>query len=250
MKIIWQIEPTDIARVRSFLDLYRDDPFVRYRMARNQRVDKPQVSKEEFWRALVSCMLTSQQRSGPDAPVTRFISTIPFPLDYHLCRSQRDIRSFAQNTLASFRGIRFSNRLSDHVAENLDLLEHGLWSETLTVVDDLRLAQNLESERSAASFVAQRFKGFGPKQSRNLLQSLGLTRFEIPIDSRITKWLNDFGFPVRLSAEALSDVNYYEFVSEGFQRLCAKSDVYPCVLDAAIFASYDQGGWTEDNVVW
>src|SRR3712207_8726784 len=34
-------------------------------------------------------------------------------------------------------------------------------------------------------------KGFGPKQSRNLLQGLGLTRYEIPIDIRITRWFND-----------------------------------------------------------
>jgi thermostable 8-oxoguanine DNA glycosylase len=250
MKLNWQIEPADVARVGSLLELHQDDPFVQYRVARNLRKEKPEVPKEEFWKALVSCLLTSQQRSGPGTPVTRFTSTVPFPLDYHLCRSQRDLRSFAQDTLTSFGGIRFSNRLADHVAENLDLLEVGLWSETLTVLDELRLAQTLESERMAAGFVAEHFKGFGPKQSRNLLQSLGLTRFEIPIDSRITKWLNDFGFPVRLSAEALSDANYYVFVSEGFQQLCDKSGVFPCVLDAAIFASYDKGGWTEDNVVW
>jgi hypothetical protein len=118
------------------------------------------------------------------------------------------------------------------------------------VLDDLRRTQTSKSERFAASFLADHFKGLGPKQSRNLLQSLGLTRYEIPIDSRITKWLNGFGFPVRLSAGALSDTNYYEFVSQGIQQLCAKSDVYPCVLDAAIFASYDAGGWTRDNVVW
>jgi thermostable 8-oxoguanine DNA glycosylase len=250
MKIVWQIEPVDVARVRSFLELHQDDPFVRYRMERNLRQEKPEVSKEEFWKALVSCLLTSQQRSGPGTPVTRFTSTTPFPLNYSLCGAQQDLRSFARNALTSFGGIRFSNRLADHVAENLDLLEHGLWRKTLTALDELRLAQTLESERTAASFVADHFKGFGPKQSRNLLQSLGLTRYEIPIDSRITKWLNDFGFPVKLSAGALSDANYYAFVSEGFQQLCDKSDVFPCVLDAAIFASYDKGGWTEENVVW
>ena len=250
MRIVWQIEPTDVARVGSFLELHQDSPFVQRRIRRNLGADKAAVSKEQFWKVLVACLLTSQQRSGPGTAVARFTRATPFPLNYRLCRSQQDLHRFTRNTLTNFGGIRFSNRLSDHVTENLDLLEHGLWSETLAVLDELRLAQTLESEQRAASFVADHFKGFGPKQSRNLLQSLGLTRFEIPIDSRITKWLNDFGFPVRLSAEALSDVNYYEFVSEGFQRLCAKSDVYPCVLDAAIFASYDQGGWTEDNVVW
>ena len=94
------------------------------------------------------------------------------------------------------------------------------------------------------------FHGFGPKQARNLLQSLGLTRHEIPIDSRIAKWLNDFGFPVRLSASALGDRHYYAFVMDGVQALCRASEVAPCVLDAAIFASFDGGGWTEENIVW
>jgi hypothetical protein len=79
---------------------------------------------------------------------------------------------------------------------------------------------------------------------------LGLTRYEIPIDSRITRWLNAFGFPVKLTAVVLQDRNYYNFVSEGFQRLCEACEIAPCVLDAAIFASYDKDLWTEENVVW
>jgi len=118
------------------------------------------------------------------------------------------------------------------------------------MLDRLRTTQTLQSEREAAEFINNQFKGFGPKQSRNLLQSLGLTKYEIPIDSRITKWLNRFGFPVKLSAQALSDPNYYKFVSDGVQQLCAQSGVYPCVLDAAIFASFDKGGWSGENIIW
>ena len=92
-------------------------------------------------------------------------------------------------------------------------------------------------------------KGFGPKQSRNLWQTLGLTRFEIPIDSRITKWFNRFGFPLKLSANALSDPNYYDFVMDGIQEVCDASSVYPCVLDAAIFADFDQE-WPENKLIW
>jgi hypothetical protein len=91
---------------------------------------------------------------------------------------------------------------------------------------------------------------FGPKQSRNLLQSLGLSRYETPIDSRIVKWLNEFGFPLRLSAPALADRHYYAFVMEGFQQICRACEVMPCVLDAAIFASFDNGGWTEESIIW
>ena len=95
-----------------------------------------------------------------------------------------------------------------------------------------------------AEFLADRIMGLGPKQSRNVLQFLGLTRYEIPIDSRVTGWLNEFGFPVRLSAQALSDPNYYCFVSDGLQVLCEEAGVVPCVLDAAVFSSYDAAPWT------
>jgi thermostable 8-oxoguanine DNA glycosylase len=108
----------------------------------------------------------------------------------------------------------------------------------------------VSTERNAAEFIDENLKGFGPKQSRNLLQSLGLTRYEIPIDSRITKWLNAFGFPVKLTADALSNREYYNFIGDGFQALCARAEIYPCVLDAAIFSSFDGGGWTKENVVW
>jgi thermostable 8-oxoguanine DNA glycosylase len=106
-------------------------------------------------------------------------------------------------------------------------------------VRELNESQTHESEVEAADFIDDNLKGFGPKQARNLLQLLGLTKYEIPIDSRITEWLNDFGFPVRLSAVSLADRNYYVFVSEGFRKLCAASDLYPCMLDAAIFSSFD-----------
>ena len=48
----------------------------------------------------------------------------------------------------------------------------------------------------------------------------------------------------------LQDRNYYNFVSDGFQKLCEACDIMPCVLDAAIFSSFDDGKWTEENVVW
>lgn len=71
---------------------------------------------------------------------------------------------------------------------------------------------------------------------------------KFPIDSRVTDWLNNFG--CKLSAAALADPNYYDFVSEGIQVLCARCNIFPCILDAAIFALKDGDGWTDDNVVY
>ena len=67
-------------------------------------------------------------------------------------------------------------------------------------------------------------KGLGTKKSRNLLQMLGLSMYEIPIESRITNWLNcKLHFTV--SVTTLQDVNFYYFVSDAIQSLCGKADV-------------------------
>jgi hypothetical protein len=117
--------------------------------------------------------------------------------------------------------------LAGETSTNLTKLEDNLWGPTLDILDSLRTNKIIGLEREAADFIDNHFAGFGPKQSRNQLQSLGLTQHEIPIDSRITKWLNQFGFPVRLSASALADPNYYCFVMDGFQALCRACDVGP-----------------------
>lgn len=250
MKIVWQIEPEDIAKVKEFFDLHRDNAFVKMRIATNLMDDKPPVTKEVFWEVMISCLLTTQQRSGPDSSVSRFISTNPFPLRHELCREQANLDTFVTGVLSKFGGLRRSTTIGREAKANSTYLESDGWQATSEVLENVRLHQSPESERHAARYVDENFQGFGPKQSRNLLQGLGLSRFEVPIDSRITKWLNEFGFPVKLTANALSDRNYFEFVSDGFQRLAEACGIAPCVLDAAIFSSFDGDGWTEENVVW
>jgi hypothetical protein len=178
------------------------------------------------------------------------VSTSPYPLRLDHCLGQADLDSFVTKVLSDFGGLRRSTTIGREAKANLTYLEHGGWPETSEVLEKVRLHPSPDTERHAARFIDKKLHGFGPKQSRNLLQGLGLSRFEVPIDSRITKWLNDFGFPVKLTANALADRNYFEFVSDGFQRLAEACDISPCVLDAAIFSSFDGDGWTEENVVW
>ena len=248
MKIYWHVDPSEIEKVQSFLKSHQDKPVVTDRIAQNLRDDKPTITKEEFWHRMVVCLLTTQQRSGPNRAADRFSKQTPFPLRYDACVRQGDLlNSFAWHELTNFGGLRFIGRTAGELVENLHYLEiNGGWDQTMSALDKLRLNQTVECEREAADFIEDKFDGFGPKQSRNLLQCLGLSRYEIPLDSRITKWLNDFGFPVFLSAESLADRNYYGFVSAGFQRLCHECGVVPCVLDAAICASCENDGSTDE----
>jgi thermostable 8-oxoguanine DNA glycosylase len=250
MKIIWEIENKDIKKAQAFFTLHCNNPFVKQRIERNLGQKKAEISKPVFFQTMVACLITTQQRSGPESAVTRFLNLKPFPLNYRECSVQRDLYEFVHKIISGFGGLRRSNRIADELTTNFGRLEHDLWDRVFEIIDKIQTKQTVESERAAAEFLELSLKGIGPKQGRNLLQSLGLTKYEIPIDSRITKWLNSFGFPVKLTANALSDPHYYNFISDGIQELCKNTGITPCVLDAVIFASFDKGGWTEENVVW
>ncbi len=250
MRLDWIIDDDDIARVKAFYERHQENPFVRFRIERNLRTDKPALTKGQFWECMVGCLLTTQQRSGPTSPVSRFIQSRPFRISIEVCRKQTDLASFALGVLKKFGGLRRSTTISEELATNMRFLEAGGWKDTLHHLEQVRLNPSPKTERRAAEFLADKLTGIGPKQSRNLLQCLGISQWETPIDSRITRWLNINGFPLRLSAANLADREYYNFVMDGFQELCKACRLSPCVLDAAIFSSYDGNGWTDENVVW
>jgi hypothetical protein len=247
MELIWKVDANDIEKAKEFYKPYQNSSFVRQRIRRNieQSVELP--NKEVFWDAMIGCLLTTQQRSGPKSAVTRFTMIKPFPLNHSACLLQADLKAYIEKTITNFGGIRRAKTISEEIFINRHWLECGGWGEMLTMLKDLRGNRTKLKERQVSEFVDDNLKGFGPKQARNLLQQLGLTKYEIPIDSRITKWLNSFGFPVKLSAAALSDRNYYNMISDGFQKLCEEVGIYPCLLDAAIFSSFDKDEWLLDE---
>src|SRR5262249_17803066 len=83
-------------------------------------------------------------------------------------------------------------------------------------------------EEAAARYIDQHFAEFGPKQSRNFWQSLGLTRHVFVLDSRIIKWLRktlQFKNGL-LTASGLGDPQYYIFVSTILLELCTLAGWY------------------------
>jgi len=144
-------------------------------------------------------------------------------------------------TIADFSGVRFSNKIGANIERIHRRLEDGLWDELIRQMSRLTDSPGRNVEIEVADFVHDSLDGFGPKQARNFLKGLGLTRYEIPINSRVSRWLRHFGFPAALTPAALSDRAYYGFVSDAVVELCEKSDVFPCIRDAAIFSSFDDG---------
>jgi hypothetical protein len=62
-----------------------------------------------------------------------------------------------------------------------------------------RIVGEYEDANGRKRYVSDKTKPDVRHKLGKLLQGLGLTKYEIHIDSRITGWLNEFGLPVALS---------------------------------------------------
>jgi len=239
VRLTWAIGKRDVQKVKDFYARYKSTTFVQERLRWNVTQRPLRIRRDTFWRTMVMCLLTTQQRSGPGSHVSRFMDTRPFPLTWGNSSDARDVERLAQKALRSARGVRRTDRIAAEIAFNFRVV-HDEWPPLRTGLASLLGKPTPQQERAVARTLTNELKGIGPKQSRNLLQLLGLTRHEIPLDSRITKWLNQFPFPVHLNAKALADEDYYSFILDGVQDLCRRSSILPCLLDAAIFVSFQQ----------
>ena len=246
MKIDWHISQRDVDRVKKLVEeqTAAGNHLIHYRKKINLSRNKSHVTPTAFWHSMVSARITTQNKSGPGSRVDELSKATPFPLSLRKVRSEGNVERFIAETVRG-RGIGKNKAIAKDLAINLDRLEENRksesrWKKTLNECNRLTKLVSVAKEREVATYIHKTFQGFGPKQSRNLLQMLGLTRYEIPIDSRLIKWLNKFDFPVELNTDVLSNKGYYEFVSNGIQELCRKADVYPCIFDAAVFESEEK----------
>jgi len=117
--------------------------------------------------------------------------------------------------------------------------EKVFWSGRLVgVLPSIRLLRSFDEREHSYQEYVLRVNGTCGDQAGEFLIAVGQGAHE------------KHRFPIGLSAAVLGDSDYYEFVLDAVQALCRKAKVYPCLLDAAIFASFDKGGWTEETVVW
>jgi hypothetical protein len=250
----------DVAAVRNLIERSKDTDFFRDRRVRNVAPPPPNFSRADFWRVMVGCLLTTQQRSTKGSAVDRFLKIDTFPLAFNVCEKQESVKRLVSETLESFGGIRRGVTISNQAEDNWKRLEGGLWKDAEEWFAKLRQQRLKEpqnedrlQEREAAHWADRSFAGLGPKQSRNLWQWLGLTRYEIPLDSRVTEWVNG-NLTCKIEAKRLGQLKYYESALDSLQAICEKADALPCELDAAAFDYEDLGlgsarGTTETGFV-
>ncbi|MFZ2878865.1 MAG: hypothetical protein WA009_04945 [Phototrophicaceae bacterium] len=256
MHLSYHFAPHEIETVRRIVadKLACGRRAVLHRLHHNVEGSVPVIDDDVLWNTHMMCLLTTQQRSGPGSAINRLLDRDPFPLSLSACRTELRTEADVVRVLTDAGGIRRTNRIAKAVVTNLRALERGEW-DTMRRWRDRLAAQRAMApdplhralEESAAGYML-RFLEFGPKQSRNFWQSLGLTRYAFVLDSRVLGWLRatlDID-PGLLASEGLSINGIYTFVSTMLLNLCDQAGVLPCMLDIALFDTYDEDSeWTE-----
>lgn len=244
MKIEITFSQDDVARVRDVVTRMAGHTIVVERQARNVHRRGIDLSHAIIWERQIGCLLTTQQKSSEDSAVQRFIRSRSPLLSLHQCEKVKDVARLAESELSAFGGIRRTTVIPKQIAHNFRRLTGDGWGELDVALSILKTPpQSKEKERDCAAQIDNMLQGFGPKQSRNLLQWLGLTQYEIPIDSRVLRWLRDLGNGTSLdllSSAALGETDYYCCIMDTIQELCAEAKVLPCIFDASVFASFEK----------
>lgn len=248
MTINWSIEEKDIRLVSEFV-ANNGGSLVELRLERNVNRKNILIDKDTIIQSMLMCLLTSQQRTDPNHLIGKLLMQTPFPVDYAEISTLEDIENYIFSLLHKSGFTKNLLKIPEYFASNIRLLEDMGWDTFIKSISVLDGQVSKEVERNVADSIDKAFKGFGSKHARNFLQSLGLSRFEIPLDTLIINWFNDFGFPVTLSSTALQEKRYYHFVSDGIQLLCEKAAIFPCVLDAAILQSLSKRNPSKTNIL-
>lgn len=251
MHLEWHFTPNDVELVKGLVADMGHTKIVLDRHNRNLKDEHPPVTVERLWRAMVCMRLTTMARSGPGTPLSKFQSSCPFLLGYSGVHAHADRHEFILQTIKKAEVGTHRKSIAKDLSDNFESMEKDRWLGILEQCNKLTDPHSRATESSVADYVQEKLNGFGPKQSRNILQALGLTRWEIPLDSRVANWLNKtLNFPIKITPQALSDRHFYGLILDAICTLCERCDVLPCVFDASVFGSDDADTWTEEEVVY
>lgn len=225
--------------IKIFVKEHTNTDLVARRISRNIHKEGVKISKQIFWRKLIMCFVTTQQNSGANSRVRDFLNSNSPILKISYCLESKNIKKESFKELREC-GLRRNESIAKEIQHAVTIIKNeNEWIEILHKLKELREVTDPEKEREVANYLRKKFKGIGPKQSRNLIQSIGLSQYEIPLDSRIIKVLKELNFAIPISSKALADENYYCFALDIIQDILEKINIIPCVFDACAFVSFE-----------
>ncbi|NML36346.1 hypothetical protein HHL17_03965 [Chitinophaga sp. G-6-1-13] len=240
MKLTWEISTKDISAIRNVYLKQKAHPVFTRRLNENILCKQITLTKESLWTNIFTCLLTTQQRSSEDSKIYLFLKDGFQPLKISSLKKVNNIEKHIRKQLKGFGGIRRNIKIPKEAHSIYHHLNETNWDLLKTIKKYCKEHRgDAIRERELANIIVNtpEFKGLGPKQSRNLIQMIGYSQFEIPIDSRITDWLNkNIDLPFILNSKGLADNEFYGFVNDAIILLCKEAKIKPCMFDAAVFS--------------
>lgn len=229
-------------KYKKLINEYKDDPHVQKRNKRNVMRKDIKITEDEFWKALAIAILSTQSKNNEEFGKNRRELGID---DYEKMKTCKDI----PNCVRKLKGIRYTNKKPESIARCMDILQEK-WEEIKKYLETIRSSTTLEKEREVADYLRKTFKGnqIGLKQSRNIIQMLGLSQYVIPLDSRVMKVLKaNGGIKEPAQKKPLQSRAGYCAIEDQINDLCAKLNgqcgnfvVKPCNFDICAFISEEK----------
>ena len=241
MELIWKLSDSDINKVRDYVKNNKNQNVERIINRNINHIDRI-IDKDSLLRTMLICLLSSETDSYPESKIEQMFKKKPYLLNYQYLFKVRNIEYLFQEVFQTFGITKYVNKVPKYFSTNFEFLEETDWDLELEINRSITNELTKYDERKLADMVDKSFKGFGSKEARSFLLALGVTKYEIPIDYKLIKWLENFGFPIKFSKTALQDILFYHFVSDGIQKLCEISEIYPCVLYTSILSSSEVSG--------
>jgi len=241
MELIWKFSDSDINKVRDYVNKNKYQKVERIIDRNINHIDRL-IDKDSILRTMLICLLSSETDHYPESKIEQIFKKKPYLLNYQYLFKVRNIEILFQDVFKTFGITKSANKVPRYFSTNFEFLEETDWDLELEICKSIEHELTKFDERKLADMVDKSFKGFGSKEARSFLLALGVTKYEIPIDHKLIKWLENFSFPIKFSKTALQDILFYHFVSDGIQKLCEISEVFPCVLYTSIISGSEVSG--------
>jgi len=238
LQLTWFFSEDDAVARKGFVAAHAKHALVLDRARLNVRRQGIDITAATAWKVFIGCLVTTQQRSGTGSTVSRFLDSGTTILNLRKLLESKSIEMLARHELSK-AGLRRNEIIADQISSAVDYFGGKKWKTVSESLESILTYPTLRKERKVAAFLSGTFKGLGPKQSRNFIQWIGLSRYAVPLDSRFSKHLREISFPVPVAATALQDEGYYCFIEDGVQKLAELAECYPCMYDASVFASFE-----------
>jgi len=148
VKLTLEISEDDVEEVREFFSRFEASAAVRRTKRRNVDGVRPTIDLERFWSVLIMCLVTTQQRSGPDSVVARFLQQARPTLSLKQLRASGDANALVAQALQTF-GLRRHKIIASQLANNLQRID-TVWAEFTGFREKLEVQHSKLDERTSA----------------------------------------------------------------------------------------------------